>query len=531
MISRNNVRIFGDKALFVGILLLAASMPLSKFGMSLGEFTIAGGWLLGGDVKEKFNRVFRSPVVWILWGVYFLHLIGLWHCQDFKLAGDDLRIKAPLLLMPLFFAGMNPLTDKQYRILMGVLIGGVLASTLISLGVYLGWIHHKVNDIRDISIFISHIRLSLLCSVAIVLLARFITLAKSTSYKVLYFALIGWFICFMILLQSVTGLGILLAGLAVYLFVNLFSKKASLLAKGFGSVLLVGLLYGGYHLYEMVFVKSIQVIHVDATKLPVLTPRGNRYVHDTIRQDEENGSLVWACFCDHEMDSVWKQRSTLPLFEGQNRQSMRLFTLVRFLTSKGLMRDADGVAALSDAEIRAIENGTASINDLTENKFENRIRSLAWEYRQYHFNGYASGHSMTQRLEFWKNALYIIKQHPLTGVGTGNVKAALAKAYTATGSTLDAEWRLGPHNEYLLMGVLFGIGGILYFIFSLIAPWLILHKRRDFIYTAFLFIAICSMLTEDTLETQAGVTFYAFLNAIFLFSLQVRKSPDSAPVP
>jgi hypothetical protein len=39
-----------------------------------------------------------------------------------------------------------------------------------------------------------------------------------------------------------------------------------------------------------------------------------------------------------------------------------------------------------------------------------------------------------------------------------------------------------------------------------------------FLYLVFLLTIILSMLTEDTIETQAGVTFFAFFNSFLFFS-------------
>jgi hypothetical protein len=46
----------------------------------------------------------------------------------------------------------------------------------------------------------------------------------------------------------------------------------------------------------------------------------------------------------------------------------------------------------------------------------------------------------------------------------------------------------------------------------------------DYFYYVFLIIALSSMLTEDTLETQAGVTYFALFNSLLL--LQGEKNYD-----
>ncbi|MBP7245000.1 MAG: hypothetical protein KBA99_06790, partial [Bacteroidia bacterium] len=80
------------------------------------------------------------------------------------------------------------------------------------------------------------------------------------------------------------------------------------------------------------------------------------------------------------------------------------------------------------------------------------------------------------------------------------------------------EWRLRAHNQYLSFGVAFGWPGLLFFIFVLLFAVRFAFQQQNYIYIAFLIIAMGSFFNEDTLETQAGVTFFAFLNSVFLWS-------------
>ena len=75
---------------------------------------------------------------------------------------------------------------------------------------------------------------------------------------------------------------------------------------------------------------------------------------------------------------------------------------------------------------------------------------------------------------------------------------------------------MGCHNEFITLWLSAGILVLLYFIFTLIAPF-IFKNNIPLIYIFFFIIAIASMFTEDTIDTHAGVTFFAFFNAILLF--------------
>jgi len=49
-------------------------------------------------------------------------------------------------------------------------------------------------------------------------------------------------------------------------------------------------------------------------------------------------------------------------------------------------------------------------------------------------------------------------------------------------------------------------------------PIIIERKNLSFLFAAFMLIAFLSMFNEDCLETQAGVTFYAFFAALFMWA-------------
>ena len=131
--------------------------------------------------------------------------------------------------------------------------------------------------------------------------------------------------------------------------------------------------------------------------------------------------------------------------------------------------------------------------------------------------GNPSGHSVVQRLEFWKAALQIIKENPLLGVGTGDVKNAFEDQYTKMNSPLAKEWRLRSPNQFLAITVAFGFIGLILFLITLIFPLIADKNFNTYLYLMFFVIGFLSMISEDTLETQAGVTFFAFFNSLLLF--------------
>ncbi len=152
---------------YSGLLLLVVSLPLSKFTMSISQFMLIGGWLLDGNLKGKIKSFLNNKIALVLSSVYLMHVLGLLYTDDFSYAFKDLRIKLPLLLLPLIFSTAPRLTRQQFENILLAAIGGVTISTLISLMIFLGIVKRTIIDIRDISIFISHIRLVLLCCLSV----------------------------------------------------------------------------------------------------------------------------------------------------------------------------------------------------------------------------------------------------------------------------------------------------------------------------------------------------------------------------
>ena len=201
-------------------------------------------------------------------------------------------------------------------------------------------------------------------------------------------------------------------------------------------------------------------------------------------------------------------------------------TLARYLTSKDLRKDAQGVMSLTDEDIQNIEQGVANYNNWRHPGLRARLSATLFEYDLYRHYNNPNGGSLSQRIEFTRASFHIIGQHPWFGVGTGDVPQAFAQAYDDIHSPLKEEFRFRAHNQYLAIAVAFGLVGLAFFLFVLLYPWLSSRKHHIYLYLAFLTIMLLSMFPEDTLETQAGATLFAFFLSLLLFA----KPQNSADI-
>jgi O-antigen ligase len=120
----------------------------------------------------------------------------------------------------------------------------------------------------------------------------------------------------------------------------------------------------------------------------------------------------------------------------------------------------------------------------------------------------------------------LISKNFWTGVGTGDIEDKLIKQYTQMGSELKAKFRFHAHNQFLAIFITFGVIGFLWFVFALIYPAVKLKGFNSYFFVSFFLIIVLSMFSDDTIETQAGATLFAFFYSFLLLGkdLENRKA-------
>jgi len=502
-----------------GLFLLAASLPYSKFLISVSEIILFVSWLLQGSIKDKVKLFAKNKTAVVISSLFIMHLIGLIYTSDFNYGLGDVKKKIPLLLFPLLFASSAPLSKPVFERILTLFTCSVIIATFICFYVLLGYTSRKIIHPQQASIFTSHIRFGLLISTTVFILGYFGIEKKSFLLKIVSLILIAWLVSFLIMMESATGLLCTIIASGIFLIRIILKTKKVSLKVSLLALLITGCISAAWFFYNTLtgfgYASSPRT-----TPLLLLTKKGNPYSQDTLNKEIENGYFVWRNVCEQELMEEWSKKSSFE-YQGKDLRGNEIkYTLIRFLASKGLNKDSEGAASLSEKEVHAIEKGIPNINFVGLFNPTARLQKIAWEIDTYLKGGNPSGHSVTQRFEFWKAAIGIIKENTLIGVGTGDVKNAFEKQYDKMDSPLTKEWRLRSHNQFLAIGTAFGIIGLIVFLITLLYPLFNRKKFRDYFYLMFFCIAFLSMFGEDTLETQAGVTFFAFFNSFFLFSRQ-----------
>lgn len=554
MTSKASIRPYVNQAYLLGLLMVAVGLTLSPFLMGMSQFWLALVWLVdalvsarhcgfdpqspqGRGFKSKLSRFWHNKAAVLLVAFYLMHVVGLLWTSDFQYAMKDLRVKLPILVMPFVLSSMEPLDRKRFNLVMLVYVLSVFVATQVSFFTYL---KHDYDDIREISRFISHIRFCLNMVFCIAVIGWYMVKgkihrkgegasknvpafgAKVAVDRFLQWFFLLWFVYQIYIFESLSGYVILVAVAIVtvaYAFLRWQKGRGwriAIAVLGLVAVLItVGIVW--HEVKPLLKVES-----VDFATLEKKTAQGNDYWHDTIHNPVEDGKYVGLYYCRKELQEAWQQRSALPLNDSTNEGMVLESTLARYLTSKGLRKDAQGVMALTDEDVHNIEQGVANYNNWLHPGLRARLSSTLFEYGLYRKYNNPNGGSLSQRIEFTRASLHLIGQHPWFGVGTGDVPQEFRRAYDELHSPLKEEYRFRAHNQYLAIAVAFGLVGLAFFLFVLFYPWFASRRNHTYLYLVFLCIMLLSMFPEDTLETQAGTTLFAFFMALLLFAKPQR---------
>jgi len=507
------------KIYLIGLFILAVGLPLSPILVSNAQFILGINWLIEGNFNNKLQQIKKNKIIWFFFILPLIHLLWLANTSDFVYAVHDLKIKAPLIVFPLIIGSTAPLSSKELRWVLKAFVFGVFCGTTVSFAVITGIYPYEYNDIRDISLFISHIRFGLMILFSLIITGYFFIILppKTLLLKISVIALTIWFFVFLIILQSITS-WVCFSVLIIFILFRYFSKVKNPLVKFTISFLAFAFLASGIGLVTKVYYDFNFTKTFDINNLPEYTPYGNKYSNNKTSPYKEYGHLINILICNKELKETWPQISKIPFYgKDANGYSIRS-TMIRYLTSKGLTKDKDGLLSLEPEDVLMIEKGYASC--VYRKKFIPyvKIYDVVWEIDRYSKTGNANNKSIAQRIEFSKTAFHIIKQNFWFGVGTGDIGNAFKAAYVEMDSNLDAKNRLRAHNQFLTFFATFGIIGLFPVLFSLLYPAIKNWHSGGFLLHVFVLIIFMSMFNEDTLETQAGVTFYIAFYTLFIFS-------------
>lgn len=126
------------------------------------------------------------------------------------------------------------------------------------------------------------------------------------------------------------------------------------------------------------------------------------------------------------------------------------------------------------------------------------------------------------RIEIWSNALQVIKENPVLGVGVGDRFDELEHNHERHFlPSPHYGWHpYNPHNQFLDAWLAAGLPGLLLTVSLFVVPLAMAMRARprQWLVACFLFVAFVACLVESVLERQMGILFVVFAYSLLLSS-------------
>ena len=446
-----------------------------SIGILLGLLNI----ILEGNFKVVWSNIKINRAFWLISGLFFLHLFGLLWTNNLAEGFDDLRMKTSLITVPLIVIAKADESLELKNKILTVLLATIFFISLINvLTFYQLFGFREYTDMRQLSLFGSHIRFSLLIAFGIALSLYYFD--RSKKYALLLLA--AYLIFYTLLSQVLSGFVALVIVFIAYSYVKLKQNHMKFLALILLSIIGIVLIATSIYLF----------IPPKKSDLPV------------------NETQLALC---------WKKSSKFDYYGKDKKNQPVSSTLIRYMHSKELPADSVGFIKLTKEDIQEIERGTADIHEKTPG-FIGKLNEARF---QIHSTTNPNGSTIRQRLEYWQTGIQLIKENFIFGVGTGDIKVEYKKKYEQNNSLLLPENRLEAHNTFLTFFITFGIIGFIYLLYFVAFTISSSFKSLNFLCFTFLFVITSSFFTEDTLETQMGITIFSFLFSLLFLENKLKE--------
>ena len=502
---------------FVSLLCFIVVLPFSQALVSIFGGVILFIALAEGSLKSKIARFNDNKVLLFIPAIFLIYFISFIVFYKNGNSFYDLQKSLFFFIIPLAFILGKPLNNFQKRFLFFAFALAIFVATVVAL---INW--YLTSDTINFAVhkisLISHIRFSFQLILIFWFLIIFVQKNGrnlSLRNKIGLLTLAIYFIWFLFFQQSLTGLfafGASVIFYTGYLILQIQKRYRILFLSFLAVAVLIPVLYVSWIAYSFYDIENVNKESIDKT-----TSQGNYYEHDFENKAVENGHYTYLYICHDEMRSEWNKISVIKYDDIRPNGYPLYSTLIRYLTSKGLRKDADGIKSLTKKDIQNVENGISNV--IFQNKKYSlypRIYQTIWEFYMYSETGDPSYQSFSQRIEYAKAAVTIIKNHFWFGVGAGNWREEFRNAYISSNSKLEKELYASSHNQYLNYMVKFGFIGLLVIMIFIVYPIIKTKSYTDPLFLVFLVFMFFANFADSNFESHMGSSFFIFFYCLFI---------------
>ena len=450
---------FFSNAYYYSLIYLALTIPfqLKFIPFSAGIISLGLLWFIGGNLLQKVKQFITNPYAIMLSAIYLFYLISIFYSENKSYAFNDLVLKLPLVLLPLFLSTTKKLKTAQYHtILRTFAISTFFAAIVTVIIAYYNYLQTgllKHFFYHDLTIFMHSAYYALYALFAIAIFIYLIHHTKNKNHIVIYAGMSFILVIFLFLLSSRMQLLIFFFFLTGYI-ITLASHKRNIL-------LGIGMLALGY---TFIF---ILITSLPKTNKRINQTKSNLENINYSKTNTEARVKIWeAAF------SVIKENYLLGTGVGDVKDA---------LISK--------YAELSDK------------NPAQEKEISQKIIEIQ-NYEKWfsHIKQKAKANNISVEDQLYIDAIYILDANK------SRYTYFIKKGYNYQGQSL---------QTFASVGIL----GCIFLLFSLLFPALKLGwKKQDYLLCVLMLMLFASFITESMLERQAGVILYAFFTSLVILS-------------
>ncbi|MEO1257952.1 MAG: O-antigen ligase family protein [Bacteroidota bacterium] len=153
--------------------------------------------------------------------------------------------------------------------------------------------------------------------------------------------------------------------------------------------------------------------------------------------------------------------------------------------------------------------------------FKLKIDYAVWDYKQFQ-QGIGGQYPDSERLVSMMTGLELGKEHPLTGVGAGDLKQEIKNIYENKFAG-KYNFRM-PHNQLISIFAGTGMLGLIIFVSAFFFPLFYKNNFRQPLFLALHAVIFMSFFMENTIENNFGISMYLFFLLVGLNYLQHRET-------
>lgn len=525
----------------LSLALFMIGLPISNAIISLSTVFLLVVWVVTGDFKSKFKRLEYNKVPLLLMSVFVIYLIGFMFAKDQSLAIKELSKGLPWLIFGLVLGSSPQMSRKSTDMLillycLSVVISAIIAFVRLMMADSIGLINFRVATLVDHMPF--SFQLAFVIWIIIYYAIRNHNLQNTSqviinygrskiSIEIVIITFIMFLITILLVIKSFNAyiyFGVMSFIGIILIAINTKHVMYRRLLIGLSSIIvLVPVIYLTFSVIDYYDVKEYNIESIDKT-----TSKGNIYYHDFSNKSKENGNYTWLFICEDELIPLWNKNSNVEYNSYFKSGEPYRDIIVRYMTSKGLRKDADGYMKLTKQDIHNIEEGMANCiySNYTFSIYP-RVYETIWEIDQYIITRDPNLKSLAQRIDLTILGIDIIKKHFWTGIGLGNYMYEYEVALNNSDSKLEKCYLGSPHNQYLSYMIRFGIFGTIYIISVLIYAFVKYRKQHSFLFTIFFVSMLFANFGDANFETFIGSNFFFFFFCLFLWTIPRRALTEN----